>query len=58
MAELTELRFRLGKRPTDSRTHAPSTNYALCIVCQERTPESLQNLTEAGYDEFLCVVTN
>lgn len=56
MAELTEL--RLGKRRNDHYTRVPSTNYALCIVCQERTPESLQNLTNAGYDAFLYAVNN
>ena len=56
MAELTEL--RLGKRRNDSYPSVPSTNYTLCIMCQERILDSLQNLTIAGYDAFLYAVNS
>lgn len=56
MAELTEL--RLGKRRHDTYPHVPSRNYTLCIICQERIPDSLQSLTIAGYDAFLYAVNN
>ena len=56
MTELTEL--KLGKRRNVPHAGSSITNYDHCLICQKRTPGTLQNVTENGFATLCYAVSN
>ena len=56
MTEVTEL--KLGKRRNVPHAGSSITNYDHCLICQKRTPGTLQNVTENGFAALYYDISN
>ena len=57
MTELTVLLRGRGKK-WERISKISATDYNKCIICQEKTSESLYNFTTCGYGSLLFVIQN